>query len=134
ICNDMVNWYILSKSPYPKMTADLQTFYLSQSEPNKSCLLALRDIIMAQDPKVSETRKYGMPCFCYGKKAFCYLWTDKKTREPYLLLVEGKYLDHPALEAGSRSRMKILKIDPDKDLPMKTIVDILQNAMDLYRT
>jgi hypothetical protein len=108
-------------------------FYLQKNEPNKSCLLALRDLILAQDNQVSETRKYGMPCFCYGKKAFCYLWTDKKTDEPYLLMVEGKSLNHPALEAGSRSRMKILRINPENDLPMMTIVAILQTALDLYR-
>jgi len=26
-------------------------------------------------------------CFCYKKKMFCYLWTDKKTDEPYLDLL-----------------------------------------------
>lgn len=112
---------------------DLHNFYLNKIEPNKSCLLALRSIILAQDNQVTETQKYGMPCFCYRKRAFCYLWIDKKTEKPYLLMVEGKSLDHPALEAGSRSRMKILRIDPDKDLPMKTIVDILQKALNLYR-
>ncbi len=65
---------------------------------------------------------------------FCYLWTDKKTDEPYLLMVEGNSLDHPALEKGSRSRMKILRVDPEKNLPIKTINAILQKALDLYRT
>lgn len=111
----------------------LQNFYLNKEEPVKSCLFALRGIVLDQDNEITETIKYGMPCFCVKKKAFCYLWTDKKTNEPYLLLVEGKYLDHPALEAGSRSRMKILRVDPDKDLPKSTIVDILQKAIDFYR-
>lgn len=118
---------------YPKMTADLQTFYLAHPEPNKSCLLALRDIILAHDPKVSETRKYGMPCFCYGKKAFCYLWTDKKTGEPYLLLVEGKHFDDPELEAGDRSRMKIFRVNANDDLPLDKIKELLNKALDLYR-
>jgi hypothetical protein len=30
-----------------------------------------------------------MPCFCYQRKAFCYLWTDKKTANPYILIAEG---------------------------------------------
>ncbi|HQX31213.1 MAG TPA: DUF1801 domain-containing protein [Flavobacteriales bacterium] len=113
--------------------ADLDTFYLTQAEPNKSCLLVLRTIILDQDAHVHETRKYGMPCFCYRKKMFCYLWTDKKTKEPYILFVEGKHLDHPALEQGDRSRMKILRIDPTADLPMVRITGILKNALDLYR-
>ena len=74
-----------------------------------------------------------MPCFCYKSKVFCYLWTDKKTGEPYLLMVEGKHLVHPKLEAGKRTRMKILRMNPDKDLPLKIIEDILQKGLDLYR-
>jgi len=115
------------------MTDKLHNYYLDKEEPNKSCLLALRSIILKQDLNIIETQKYGMPCFCYGKKMFCYLWTDKKTAAPYILFVEGKYLNHSKLEEGSRSRMKILTIDPDKDLPIKTIEDILQKALDLYR-
>lgn len=111
----------------------LSNYYLSQEEPLKSCLLALRSIILKQDENVFETVKYGMPCFCYRKKMFCYLWTDKKTKEPYILMVEGKDLNHPELEQGERSRMKILRVDPNVDLPMETIELILNNALDLYR-
>lgn len=108
-------------------------FYLSKEEPNKSCLLALRDIILQQDNHITETQKYGMPCFCYKQKMFCYLWTDKKTDEPYILMVEGKHLDHPALETGERARMKILRVNPGRNLPIKTITNILQAALDVYR-
>ena len=107
-------------------------YYLDQDEPNKSCLLALRKIILERDEAISETRKYGMPCFCYYKKMFCYLWTDKKTREPYILFVEGKHLEHPALEQGNRSRMKIYRIDPNRDLPLSTIELLLKQALKLY--
>ncbi len=65
---------------------------------------------------------------------FCYLWTDKMTDEPYILMVEGKYLDDPALEEGDRKRMKILRVKADKNLPRKKIESILQKALDLYRT
>ena len=112
---------------------EIQHFYLNQKEPNKSCLLALRHIILQQDADVSETIKYGMPCFCYRKKAFCYLWTDKRTTFPYLLMVEGKHLDQVQLEAGQRLRMKTLPIDPQEDLPIETIESILTAALNLYR-
>lgn len=115
------------------MDNELHNFYLKKEDPNKSCLLALRTIILNQDPHVSETQKYGMPCFCYKKKMFCYLWTDKKTAEPYILMVEGKHLNHPKLETGSRSRMKIFRLNPNKDLPLKTIETIMQKALNLYR-
>ncbi len=115
------------------MPPELNSFYLNKSEPNRSCLLALRDLILNQDSKITETLKYGMPCFCYHKKMFCYLWTDKKTDQPYILMVEGKHLHHPKLETGSRSRMKIFRVDPTKNLPKKVIETILQEALDLYR-
>lgn len=115
------------------MTRELDNFYLNKSEPNRSCLLALRSIILDQDTQVTETMKYGMPCFCYKKKMFCYLWTDKKTNEPYLLFVEGKHLDHPQLETGSRSRMQIFRVDPNNDLPIRVIRKLLNAALDLYR-
>ena len=116
------------------MTPELNNYYLNKEEPTKSCLLALRTIILNQDRYVTETRKYGMPCFCYMKKMFCYLWTDKKTDEPYILMVEGKHLNHPQLEKGARSRMKIIRVNPNKDLDLKTIESILKNALDLYKT
>lgn len=116
------------------MLQELHNYYLKKTEPNKSCLLALRSIILDQDKDITETQKYGMPCFCFKKKAFCYLWTDKKTEEPYILMVEGKYLDHPKLEVGDRARMKIFRVNPNKNLPIKTIKGVLQAALELYRT
>ncbi|HET8736065.1 MAG TPA: DUF1801 domain-containing protein [Pricia sp.] len=116
------------------MSFETDNYYLNQKEPNKSCLLALRKIILEQDETITEIRKYGMPCFCYRKKMCCYLWTDKKTQQPYILFVEGKRLDHPELEQGNRSRMKIFRVDPGKDLPMGTIRSLVNSALDLYRS
>ncbi len=115
------------------MIEELYNYYLEQEEPAKSCLLALRNIILKQDEEVTETVKYGMPCFCYKKKMFCYLWTDNKTGEPYILFVEGKLLDNPALETGKRARMKILRVDPATDLPLELIESLLVEALNLYR-
>ena len=116
------------------MPEDLHHYYLNKEEPNKSCLLALRSIILDQDKNITETQKYGMPCFCFKKKMFCYLWTDKVTNEPYILMVEGKFLNHPELEEGNRSRMKILRVNPNKDLPLKKIKGILKQVLGLYHT
>lgn len=115
------------------MVSDLQTFYLNKEEPNKSCLLALRSIILNLGPEITETRKYGMPCFCYKDKMFCYLWVDKKISKPYILFVEGKHLNNPELETGTRARMKIFRINPNADLPIETINQLLNKALDLYR-
>lgn len=115
------------------MIDELYNYYLEQEELQKSCLLALRSIILEQDENVSETVKYGMPCFCYKKKMFCYLWTDNKTKEPYILFVEGRLLNYPELEIGKRSRMKILRINPSIDLPIDLIRSLLDDALNLYK-
>ena len=115
------------------MIREVDTYYLNKKEPNRSCLLALRNIILRQDPNITETQKWGMPCFCYRKNIFCYLWTDKKSDEPYILMVEGKHLDHPELEVGTRSRMKIFRVNPTRDLPLSTIEKILKKALKLYK-
>ena len=113
------------------MIENSEDFYLNKDEPVKSCLLALRQIIMDQSIHMTETRKYGMPCFCYKKKIICYLWTEKKTGEPYILMADGQKLDHPALESGDRSRMKILRVNPKMDFPIEIINKILVDAIAL---
>ena len=108
-------------------------FYLKQAEPNQSCLLALRQIILACNPAVSETKKYGMPCFCFKNKMFCYLWLDSKSDTPYILFVDGNKIDHPSLVAGSRKRMKVLNIDPNQDLELDLIHHLLNQAISLIK-
>jgi len=116
------------------MSTDLDNFYLQKEEPAKSTLLALREIILKQDKNITEAWKYKMPFFCYNGKMFCYLWVRKENRYPYLGIVEGKNVNHPKLQKEKRARMKILIVNPEKDLPIRTIQIILNAALNLYRT
>ncbi|HUM48046.1 MAG TPA: DUF1801 domain-containing protein [Chitinophagales bacterium] len=115
------------------MTSDPDNFYLEKDEPARSCLLALREIILLHDPEITTAWKYKMPFFCYHDKMFCYLWVHKKLHLPYLGIVEGRKINHPKLLAEKRSRMKILLIDPAKDIPVKTISVILKEALRFYK-
>ena len=114
------------------MFPQLRDFYFSKKEPNKSCLLTLRDIILDYSEEITETLKYGMPCFCYRGKMFCYLWIDKKTKHPYILIVEGKNIDHPSLIKGNRARMKILPINPNEDIRLEVIYSVFDIAKTYY--
>lgn len=111
---------------------NIDNFYLNQEEPVRSCLLALKDIILSQDAEITNVLKYGMPFFCYKQKMFCYLWIHKKHKQPYLGMVEGTRLDHPKLIVEKRSRMKIILFDPNEDLPIETIEAILKKSINLY--
>lgn len=116
------------------MNESTESWYMKHEEPNRSCFLAMREIVRKSDVEVEETIKYGSPCFVFRGRAFCYLWKDKKTNDPYFLLVEGKHLSNLALEAGDRKRMKVLRVDPNQDLEVTTITSVLQEALDLYRS
>ena len=113
------------------MLREIDNFYLSKEEPTKSCFLAMRKIILASDSGMTEAWKYSMPFFCYKGRMFCYLWVYKKTNQPYVGIVDGNKLDHPKLVSEKRSRMKVMVIDPDKDLPIRTINAILKMALNL---
>ncbi|MCH5599058.1 DUF1801 domain-containing protein [Niabella ginsengisoli] len=112
----------------------IDNFYLQQQEPYKSTFLALKEIILSLDQDISEEWKYGMPFFYYDRKMFCYLWKHKKYDQPYIGIVEGKRLDDPMLIQEKRARMKIMLIDPTKDIPFKKINNILTQALNLYKT
>lgn len=111
----------------------IDLWYLNHKEPNRSCLQALRSYILQFDDRLEDCWKYRMPMFCLNGKMFCYLWTDKKTHQPYLGIVEGRKVEHPLLVQGDRARMKILYIDPEKDLPIETLSEILSQATRLYQ-
>ena len=110
---------------------ELDLFYLQKDEPLKSCLLFLRNHILAFDKNITEAWKYRMPFFCYKGKMFCYLWVNKKNNLPYVGFVDGKLMSHPKLLVEKRSRMKILLIDPSKDIPVTLVKSILKEAIKL---
>lgn len=110
----------------------LDNYFLKQEEPIKSCLLFLREHILRQDTHLREAWKYGMPFYCYNGKMCCYLWVHKKHKLPYIGFVEGASLQHPDVLQEKRSRMKILLIDPSKDIPMKKINLLLGQMLKLY--
>ena len=109
------------------------SWFLQQEEPAKGCLQFLRTLIFKQDDNFTETLRYGMPFFCINGKMVCYLWVHKKYKQPYIGFVEGDKINHPDLLKEKRARMKILLIDPAKNIPVKKINSILKEVLSLYR-
>jgi hypothetical protein len=114
------------------MLRPIDQYLLQKEEPIKSCLQFMRAHILGQHNGITEAWKYGMPVYCYKGKMFCYLWVHKKYGQPYIGFVEGSRLDHPDLLTEKRARMKILLLDPEKDLPMKKINLLLKQVLALY--
>jgi len=63
----------------------------------------------------------------------CYLWFHKKRKLPYIAVNEGNWFNKPFLLQENRSRIKKMLLDPTIDLPITTIIYILQKALDIYR-
>jgi hypothetical protein len=112
----------------------LDDFYLNQEEPIKGTFLALKEIILKQDKNITHVLKYGMPFFCYKGKMFCYLWIHKKFKQPYIGIVEGKHFDEDFLIQEKRSRMKIMMLNSNEDLPLEQIESVIQKAVNLYKS
>ena len=108
---------------------EVDAYFLRNEEPTKSYLLSLRDFILGFDQEITEAWRYRMPFYFYKGKRFCYLWVQKKTGFPYVGLVDGKLISHPDLIQENRSRMKILLLDPQKDIPLKTLRSVLNASL-----
>ena len=116
------------------MISHIENYYLDQDEPTKSCFLALRKIIKDINPAITEEWKYKMPFFYFKNKMFCYLWYHKKFKMPYIGVVKGNEIDHPLLIAEKRAVIKILLIDPEKDIEIQAITEILNSAISCYKS
>ena len=106
----------------------LDAYYDGLSEPQQGCLLALRQVVQGFDQEIVETWKWKLPFFLYRNRMFCYFWIDKKTRHPYMGIVGGDALQHPALVQMHRAKIRKLIFDPHDDLPVKTILEVLDEA------
>lgn len=113
---------------------EVDNFYEKQEDSIREVLFSLKEIIMKQDKDITNELKYGMPFFCYKGKMFCYLWIHKKYKQPYIGIVEGKHFDESFLIQEARSRMKVMLFDPDEDLPIDAIANVLQKALNLYKS
>jgi hypothetical protein len=114
------------------MLRPADNYFEQQKEPVKSCLLALRQLILSYNINITEEWKYGMPFYCYKGKMCCYLWVHKKFSKPYLGIVAGSKIHDPGLLQEKRARMKILLVDAEKDLPVKQIKGILRQVVVFY--
>jgi hypothetical protein len=112
---------------------ELDNFYSTLEEPLQSTLLALRSIILNIHPDITPEWKYKLPFFYYKKKPFCYLWKDRKTQEPYIGVIKGKFINHPDLVLNNRKQIPIMPLKSNKDLPLEKINFVLNEALKHYK-
>jgi len=110
---------------------EIDKFFLDKPEPLRSCLFAMRQYALGYAPEMREIWSYHMPFYTYKGRRICYIWIEKKSDRPYLGIVDGNRIEHPLLLAEKRSRMKIFLIDPTADLPIGSMDEILDLAVNV---
>ena len=110
---------------------NLEQFYYLNDIKYNGCFVGLKTIIMQYDPNIIHSLKYNLPFFSFQDKMMCYLSIHKKLNMPYIGWADGYKLKHVNLISENRSRIKILLIDSNKDLPLKVIQEILSEAISL---
>lgn len=106
-------------------------YFANLQEPVKGYMLFLRDYLLGKDTAITEAWKYGMPFYNYKGKRICYLWVQKKTGYPYIGIVDGNLLFDSDLLIEDRKKMKILLLDPDKDIPIHRINALIDSIIKL---
>jgi hypothetical protein len=126
---------LYKKTKFPVFLCDIvrmreiDLYFTQKEEPTRSCLLFLRDHVLGFDQDMTEAWKYRMPFYCYNGRMVCYLWVHKKHKLPYIGFVDGHAVDDPDLLVEKRARMKILLVDPARDVPALKIRKLLRAAL-----
>ena len=106
-------------------------YFANLQEPVKGYMLFLRDYLLGMDPAITEALSYGMPFYYYKGKRICYLWVQKKSGCPYIGIVEGNLINDQDLIIEDRKKMKILLLDPEKDIPIQRINSLIESLVKL---
>lgn len=103
-----------------------------KQEPDRSCLLYLRKIILNHSADITEAWKFNTPFYYYKKKWLCFISYDPKTSITYVSFVNGFKMQHPKLLAEGRKKMKIFKVDVNADMDLTSLKRLLKMASALY--
>jgi hypothetical protein len=111
------------------MQGKVDQFYNSLDEPSRSCLLFLRNFILNFSSEFEERRKNNTPFYYYKGKWFGFISYHPKTKVIYFSFVNGHLLKHDLLKSEGRKKMKIFYVDPSKDIDIKSLGTILNQAL-----
>jgi hypothetical protein len=114
------------------MEQSLDAFFLKIPEPQQSTLLFLRQFLISEIG-LQENWKFNTPFYYYKGKWFCYLsYSAKRKHEIYIGFVRGHLIDYPDLEAEGRKQIKVYRINPEKDIDVKSLKAICKLLKKCY--
>lgn len=114
-----------------KLTDD---YIFQQPEKQQSILLHLISVFERQIPELELLFKWGIPCFYYKKKVFCYLNSSPKKGFVDAGFFKGFQLKHnqDCLVTEKRNTIKSLRYYSLESINNKVLEDVIQEAKTLY--
>ncbi|MCE3226943.1 MAG: hypothetical protein K0S32_1494 [Bacteroidetes bacterium] len=106
-------------------------FFHSLQEPYRSCLLFLQKFIREQHDGISEEWHFNTPFYYYNKKWLGFISYHPKTKEIYISFTDGHLMKHKSLKSEGRKKARIFRVDPEKDIDVKALKEILKKACQL---
>ncbi len=83
--------------------------------------------------KLEEHIKFNTPFYNFKGKWFCYIsYSAKRKHEIYIGFVKGYLMEFPNLESEGRKQIKVYRIDPEKDIDVKSLKKITALQKKLY--
>lgn len=107
------------------MLNTLDNFFFTLEEPEKSCLLFVRQFILKHSIEISEHWKYNTPFYYYKGKWMCYISYHKKTKVIYIGFVQGHLIKHKKLASEGRKIVKVFYLNAEKDIDIASLNSIL---------
>ncbi|MDI1355255.1 MAG: DUF1801 domain-containing protein [bacterium] len=111
------------------MLKAIDNYYFALPEPQQSCLLFLRHFLLEHSPNISEHYKFSTAFFYFKTEHLCYFSVSKSTGKTYIGFVQGYRFSHPKLLSEGRKQIKVLYLDPSKDVDVKTLKEVLKLAL-----
>ena len=81
---------------------------------------------------LTEAWKFNTPFYYYKNKWFCYLIYIKKKDETYISFVLGNKIESPNLLSEGRKQMKIYKINPNENINILELKEIVSSLKNFY--
>ncbi len=106
------------------MEEPIENFFLSLQEPEHSTLLFLHQFLVA-DMQLQTSRKFNTPFYYHQGKWFAFLDYHKKKRSIHISFVKGMMVSHPKLLSEGRKKMKIYKINPEINIDVNELSEII---------
>ena len=109
----------------------IDNYYLSLPEPEQSVLLFLHQFFV-NDMMLQHQRKFNTPFYYLDGKWFSFLDYNPKKRSIHISFVKGNEVSHPKLLSEGRKQMKIYKINPEKDIDINELKEVVSLLKKFY--